>query len=220
LRDWHLRGKYAKNIYTATRRLDHLTGRRFLALGPAARGVNSRTTSRKDGDRMNPGEFHELLTEEGRVRFIAQYTGLDADRVLRIDRLGQPWPFTEDEAWDFGRQAEDAGMDIVTFMVGLAPLLTLDVEQKKAKFLAFEQQALAQGNVLTPAQLTELEAEIGDIHVLSDHLEQVANITGEPLEIVMKVCEGCLAVVDRLGELNQEVTAAKRKEELERGGIV
>ncbi len=37
-------------------------------------------------------EFQKLDTESGRFQFLLQRTGLDAARLSRIDRFGEPWP--------------------------------------------------------------------------------------------------------------------------------
>ncbi len=145
---------------------------------------------------MGMDEFKELLTDEGTVRFIAQHTRLDAERVARIYRLGSPWPLGGEEL-DFGRQAEEAGLDVCSYMASMAPLLDLDVEQMKAKLEAFE-QALARGE--SPDPIPELENPI-----LAEHLERVTSITNEPRDVVDAVFDGLLARLMRLGELARSI---------------
>lgn len=67
-----------------------------------------------------------LETEAGAVAFIVAQSGLPEAQVLRIHRAGWPWPVTDDPAWDFDRQAAEAGMDKRAFMAGMAPLLQSD----------------------------------------------------------------------------------------------
>jgi hypothetical protein len=88
---------------------------------------------------MSIEEFRTLESDEGSARYISQQTGLEYDRVLRIYRLGQPWPFLDGDEWDFGRQAEEAGVDIYSAMAALAPLIEMTVNEKQAKLEALEQ---------------------------------------------------------------------------------
>ncbi len=152
---------------------------------------------------MSIDEFRTLQSDEGAAQFIAQRTGLSYERVLRIYRLGNPWPLGGGEEWNFGRQATEAGTDVYSVMAALAPLMDMAIEEKRAKLDALEQM-VARGNQPSPEQLTELDAEFGNPE-LREHVEKVANLTNESTEVIHQVYEGFLAVFRRLNELTQEV---------------
>ena len=107
------------------------------------------------------------------------------------------------EGLDFGSQAERVGVDFYTYMAGIAPLLDLDIEDKRAKLQAFE-EALAQGK--TPEPIPELENPI-----LLKHIDKVANISNESGETIWTVCGGVLAHLRRVSDLTQRIIEQKLK---------
>ena len=145
-------------------------------------------------------EVKALGTDEGAARFIALHTGLSYDRVLHIYRLGEPWlaGFGEGEL-DFEQRAKEVGVDLYTYMAGIAPLVNLDIEKKEAKLEAYK-EALKRGE--TPDPIPEL-----DNPALNAHLEKVATITGEPLEVIRAVCGGVIDLCSRVTELAQQASA-------------
>ncbi len=150
-------------------------------------------------------EMEKLKTEEGAAQFITEVTRLPYERVLRIYRLGQPWPLRgEGQGWDFGRQAEAMGIDPFAYMAGIAPLIEMEVEQQQAKREVWE-QSLSRGEI--PDPIPELENPIVD-----KHLEKVANITNEPLEIVQEVFRGILAHLRRFSDLTGKLIEEVRVE--------
>ena len=152
---------------------------------------------------MSIDEFRTLQSDEGAAQFIAQRTGLSYERVLRIYRLGEPWPLGGGEEWNFGRQATEAGTDVYSVMAALAPLIEMTIDEKRTKLEALEQM-VARGDQPSPEQLTELDAEFGN-PVLFEHFEKVANLTNEPTEVIHQVFGGILAILRRLSELTQEL---------------
>ncbi len=65
------------------------------------------------------------------------------------------------------------------------------------------QEALAHGE--TPEPVPEFENTI-----LHEHLEKVANITTERLDVVLAVIQGMLAVLNRQSELLQKLIEERR----------
>ena len=159
---------------------------------------------------MSIEEVRTLASDEGSAQYISQQTGLDYDRVLRIYRLGQPWPLTGSDAWDFSRQAKEAGVDVGSCMAALAPLIDMTIEEKRAKREALEQM-VARGNQPSQEQITEVDAEF-DNPVLFEHLEKVANLTNEPIEVIHQVFEGSLAVLKRVIALIKELIEKQQRE--------
>jgi hypothetical protein len=158
---------------------------------------------------MSIEEFRILESDEGSARYISQQTGLDYDRVLRIYRLGEPWPFRDGDEWNFGRQAEEAGVDVFSAMAALAPLIEMTVEEKRVKLEALEQM-VARGDQPSQEQLSKLDAELGN-PVLFAHLEKVATLTNEPIDVVQQIFRGILAVLNRMSELTQELIDKRLK---------
>ncbi len=147
-------------------------------------------------------ELRRLLSREGTISYIAEETGLSTQQVSRIYDLGQPWPLGGKEL-DFASQAERAGVDLYTYMAGIAPLLDLDFEEKSAKLQAVE-EALAQGE--TPEPIPELENPI-----LSEHVQKVGNISNEPDEVVWEVVGGIIAHMGRVGDLTKRIIELRTK---------
>ena len=159
---------------------------------------------------MSIEEVRTLASDEGFAQYISQQTGLDYDRVLRIYRLGQPWPLTGSDAWDFSRQATEAGVDVTSAMAALAPLIDMTIEEKRAKLEALEQM-VARGDQPSQEQLSALDAEF-DNPVLFEHFEEVANLTNEPTEVIRQVFEGILAVLKRVIALTKELIETRQRE--------
>jgi hypothetical protein len=145
---------------------------------------------------MSEEEFRVLSTEAGAVQFIAAHTGLPGDRVVRIYRLGQPWPLFG-EGWDLGRQAEEAGIDPIRYLIGLSPLINFLGERAEAQ-LAAGGAALARGEAPEPCPELEFPPEV------QAHHETVANLTGESIDTVRTVLGGIIAWLLRLNELVAE----------------
>lgn len=164
---------------------------------------------------MSIEEVRTLASDEGSAQYISQQTGLDYDRVLRIYRLGQPWPLLDGDEWNFGRQAEEAGVDVFSAMAALAPLIEMTVEAKRAKLEALEQM-ISRGNHPSQEQISELDAEF-DNTVLSEHVEKVANLTNEPTEVIHQVFKGILARLNRMSALVQELIDKRLRENKDSG---
>lgn len=157
-------------------------------------------------------EFEKLKSEEGVAAFIAEKSGLDYERVLRIYRLGLPWPLTDDPAWDFGRQAAETGTDVITCMVSLAPLIDMGIAETQAQITRFEEK-VARGEPFSQGEQEEFTELMNRGSVLYRHMESVSDLSGEPHEIVVMVFEGIVAVLNRMNELIGEAIERKRREE-------
>lgn len=89
------------------------------------------------------GNMH--LMEDSLVgieKFIADYTKLPLDQVSRIYRLGggPDWPIGGDEL-NFGRQVRELGVDGITAMIALAPLIEMAPDENEAIMTHIERVA-------------------------------------------------------------------------------
>ena len=158
-----------------------------------------------------------LKTEAGAVAFIAEYSGLQEAKVLRIYRAGQPWPLTDDPAWDFDRQAAEAGVDWATYMAGMASLLEMDYLDKLEEMQRFKEKAqrfkekVIWGEQITPEEITAIETETSS-PLLDRHLDTMCNLTGEPLDIVVKVARGAWAIPMYILTLLKEAIESRERQ--------
>jgi hypothetical protein len=69
----------------------------------------------------------------GIEQFIADYTKLPFDQVNRIYHFGggPDWPIGGEEL-NFGRHARELGVDGITAMIALAPLIEMDPDENEA----------------------------------------------------------------------------------------
>lgn len=141
-------------------------------------------------------EFRHLTMDEAAVKFIAQNTALSEERVRRIYALGQPWPLGVKYWEDLGQHAQKAGVDALTYMIAMDPLIGTDLREKEAKLNAFCAVTGRGGNPVPIAELGDPEVE--------EHLEKVATRTREEVQAVRQVREGLIALCKRLLELVQK----------------
>jgi len=128
---------------------------------------------------MSVGEFRRLLTEDGRTEVIANHTGLDPERVKRIDRLGQPWPLGLPDG--LGQECANEGINRVEALAALNPLLDME--------------------------LAEREAKGGDVEpnpAVAEYIEKVGSLSGEEEETIWRVFGGVLEYYKRLNALVKE----------------
>lgn len=115
---------------------------------------------------MNERVYSEMVL----VEFLMFWTGLDADRLTRLYRAGAPWPIgagcTNIEA-----EAAAAGVSVRDYLQALGPLIRQSVDQRRAQ-----------------AEAGTLPA--GDPFPELAHGPRVAEVSGEPLEVVMRVAQG------------------------------
>lgn len=99
-------------------------------------------------------EFRDLLSQEGRLRFLAKDTGLAMNRIVRLVKFVDQVPLAGEEM-DFGRQAQEAGVEISQFMLAMNPLIAMCIQDKEAEYRRFK-EAFARGE--TPELPPEVEA--------------------------------------------------------------
>ena len=92
-------------------------------------------------------------------RFVAQQTGLPLERVTRIVRLGEPWPFVETVGNLWSQSSSDATASSVPFETALS------------------------ANVA----LVEMGAESLGPAAINRHIERTASLSGEEGETVRSV---------------------------------
>jgi len=126
--------------------------------------------------------FNNLNSEDGAIQFILQRTYLPKDRAERIYRLGSPWPFPEGikELECIEAILEDKptvyGVRPVIALDALSQLRQLDIDELEA-FIA----AQACGENPTPP------IELTSDPFVEDHMMEVAQLSGENLEVVYEV---------------------------------
>src|SRR2546422_10825933 len=86
---------------------------------------------------MNETELSDLMTAPGFFRFLAQQVKLDPEEVKRIYRLGTPWGLWPPDL-DLSYETAEAGVDVVTYLGALQPLLDMDTKEKDARPAAYE----------------------------------------------------------------------------------
>src|SRR5438445_13154290 len=74
---------------------------------------------------MNETELSDLMTAPGFFRFLAQEVKLDPEEVKRIYRLGTPWGRWPPDL-DLRYETAEAGVDVLTYLAALQPLLDMD----------------------------------------------------------------------------------------------
>lgn len=115
---------------------------------------------------MNERGYYEMVI----VEFLMFWTGLDADRLTRLYRAGEPWPIG---AWCTNIEAEAAaaGVSVRNYIQALGPLIRQSVDQRMA-------------------QTEDGTLPAGDPCPELAHAPRVAAVSGEPLEVVMRVAQG------------------------------
>jgi hypothetical protein len=112
-------------------------------------------------------QFHELVL----VGFLRAWTGWDRERLLMIYRAGTPWPVTVGDE-NLEQEAAAVGMPPLDYLAALGPLIRLALD--------------ARLNGPTAADAERSPA-------LARQAQRVAEITGEPLEVVVLVGQGVCA---------------------------
>jgi len=139
---------------------------------------------------MNETEMKELMTVPGFFGFLARETTLSPDEVQRIYMRGRPWGLWPPDL-DLSHEAAEAGVDVVTYLAALQPLVRMDTEHKEAELTAYA-GALARGD--SP----HVPSAMGGL------VEKIAVLTAQEARIVCDILRALYRYRQRVGTLSVE----------------
>lgn len=156
----------------------------------------------------------QLNSQEGTIQFLMEQTFFSRERVERIHRLGEPWPLSLPEGWEHEEAAMVAVLRGVPSPEGTDPLVTLNAlnqlrdwdDEEKERKSAAHKAAVERGE--TPESIPESK---GDSKV-DDHLEKVANLSGESMETITKIYNAHMAQCLQMKQLARKMNELKAKE--------
>jgi len=140
----------------------------------------------------------ELISWHGTIQFIAQRTLLPEARVERIYELGDPWP-TLDDAPQLPCIRPVLSGDISAKSLDLLEQFRqTNFEFKIAKFKAFF-------SARTSGDVSAFDAEREWIDPIIEHLEEVAQLANEEIEIIYEVFQGEIERERLYSDLNDKL---------------
>src|SRR5437016_9321694 len=150
---------------------------------------------------MNETELSDLMTAPGFFRFLAQEVKLDPEEVKRIYRLGTPWGLWTPDL-DLSYETAEAGVDVLTYLAALQPLLDMDTKEKVAQLVTYE-TTLTEGETTQP------------IPAVRAHVEKVAALSGEDEGTICSLLHALYAYRQRVGQLSIQKVCELSKHKVE-----
>ena len=137
-------------------------------------------------------DLKALLSESGRLQFLAEDTGLPPETVERLYDLGEPWRIRKSHYHGWLEEYEDVG----EALLAMGPIVAMDREEEIAK--------------LERGEETEIPQEF------VEQLERVHTLSGEDLDTITAVYQALFSYYQQLSDLQAAFTIVRMKRE---GGL-